>query len=119
MPETLERKAVQHQLEEDIEYSNVTSFRAFFLKAVEVLRRNPAKRYLITKGGEPQAVLMSFGTYSLMKKVVDRMLAQTSTPNSAEAIKASFARLREDWERQQRNEREGAASSGHQRAQAR
>jgi len=119
MPGTLEKDAVLPQLEEDVEYSNVTSFRAFFLKAVEVLRRNPAKRYLITKGGEPQAVLMSFGTYSLMKKVMDRMLAQTSAPNSAEAIKASFARLREDWERQQRSQPEGAAAPGHQRAQGR
>ena len=119
MTETLERNAVQDQLEEDVEYSNVTRFRPFFLKAVEVLHRNPAKRYVITKGGEPEAVLMSFGTYSLMKKVMDRMLAQTSTPNSAEAIKASFARLREDWERQQRSEQQTAAAAGRQRAQAR
>ena len=84
----------QLKLEEDIEFSNVTRFRRFLLGAVKQLCDNPGKRYVITKHGHPEAVLMSFRTYSLLKRVMDEELARTATQNSSEAISAAFARLR-------------------------
>lgn len=94
----MREEAVRPQLEEDVEYYTVTDFRAFFLNAVNTLSENPAKRYLITKHGRPEAVLMSFGTYSFMKKIIDRVLAATASPNSSSAIEAAFARLKEESE---------------------
>jgi PHD/YefM family antitoxin component YafN of YafNO toxin-antitoxin module len=84
------------QLEEEVEYCNVSSFRAFLLSAVDVLRQHPARRYVVTKHGQPEAVLMSFRTYSIMKRVMDRALAHAATRNSSEAIDAAFARLLDD-----------------------
>jgi PHD/YefM family antitoxin component YafN of YafNO toxin-antitoxin module len=96
---TLDRPTVQPlQLEEDIEFSNVTTSRESFLTRVEGLRENPAKRYVITKHGQPQAVLMSFQTYSLLKRAMDQALARTAARSSSEAIHAAFDRLRSDQE---------------------
>ena len=86
------------QLEEDVEFSNVTALRESLLGRVESLRENPAKRYIITKHGQPQAVLMSFQTYSLLKRVMDQALARTATRNSSEAISAAIDRLRSENE---------------------
>ena len=86
------------QLEEDVEFSNVTTLRESLLGRVESLRENPAKRYIITKHGQPQAVLMSFQTYSLLKRVMDQALARTATRNSSEAISAAIDRLRSENE---------------------
>jgi hypothetical protein len=82
--------------EEDIEFSNVTKFRTSLLGAVERMQSNPAKRYIITKHGEPEAVLMSYPTYSLLTKVMDRELEGTDGQSREEAIRAAFARLRND-----------------------
>jgi prevent-host-death family protein len=55
------------QLEDEVEYSTVTALRGKLLAVVDGFRRAPAKRYLITKHGQPQAVLMSFETYRLLR----------------------------------------------------
>lgn len=82
--------------EEDIEFSNVTKFRTSLLGAVERMQSNPAKRYIITKHGEPEAVLMSYPTYSLLTKVMDREMEGTDGQSREESIRAAFARLRND-----------------------
>ncbi len=83
-------------LEEEIEFSNVTTVRDSLLSKVESLRLNPAKRYVITKHGQPQAVLMSFQTYTLLRRVMDQTLARTAAASSSDAIRAAFARLRDE-----------------------
>jgi len=90
------KKRATRPQEEDIEFSNVTKFRTSLLGAVERMQKNPAKRYIITKHGEPEAVLMSYPTYSLLTKVMDRELEGTDGQSREEAIHAAFARLRRD-----------------------
>jgi len=86
----------QTGLEEEVEFSNVTNLRESLLGTVENLRANPARRYVITKHGQPQAVLMSYETYSLLKKVMDQVLARTIAASSSDPIGAAVARLRAD-----------------------
>jgi PHD/YefM family antitoxin component YafN of YafNO toxin-antitoxin module len=91
-------KHTTRSLEEDIEFSNVTKFRSSLLGAVKRMQKNPAKRYVITKHGEPEAVLMSYQTYSLLTKVMDRALVGTEGQSRDEAIRSAFARLRQEQE---------------------
>jgi prevent-host-death family protein len=89
-------KLVLPPLEDDIEFSNVTKFRSSLLGAVERVQENPAKRYVITKRGEPKAVLISYQTYSLFTKVMDQALEGTEGQSRDEAIRSAFARLRQE-----------------------
>jgi len=69
------------QLEDEVEYSTVTALRGKLLAVVDGFRRAPAKRYLITKHGQPQAVLMSFETYRLLRGAkLNRFLHSRTTP---------------------------------------
>jgi chaperonin GroES len=82
------------RMEEDIEFSNVTKFRNSLLGAVERFQSNPAKRYVITKRGLPEAVLMSYQTYSLLTRLMNKALEGSAGQSREEAIHAAFARLR-------------------------
>ncbi len=92
---TIRKRATRPQ-EEDIEFSNVTRFRNSLLGAVERVQKNPAKRYVITKHGAPEAVLMSYQTYSLLTKVMEQALEGTEGQSRDEAIRSAFARLRQE-----------------------
>ena len=92
------RKRATRRLEEDIEFSNVTKFRNSLLGAVERVQKKPAKRYVITKHGAPEAVLMSYQTYSLLTKVMEQALEGTEGQSRDEAIRSAFARLRQEQE---------------------
>jgi prevent-host-death family protein len=85
-------KPILPSMEEDIEFSNVTNLRDSFLGVIEVLQKTPAKRFVITKHGKPQAVLMSYQTYSLISKVVNESLSRTADETKREAIAAEQAR---------------------------
>jgi prevent-host-death family protein len=81
--------------EKGIQYSTVTSLRGKLLKIVNSFRKNPARRFLITKHGEPQAVLMSFQTYrSLRKMALEIEGSESGDPN--EELEEAFARLKTD-----------------------
>jgi prevent-host-death family protein len=90
------------QLEDEVEYSTVTALRGKLLAVVDGFRRAPAKRYLITKHGQPQAVLMSFETYRLLKRATAKPLPLRS--GDALELGEAIDRLRSD--------REAAQSSG-------
>lgn len=81
-------------LEETLGYSNVTRLRESFLAVVEQLQKNPAKRFLITKHGLPQAVLMSFRTYTLLKRLMDQTMSSEAEESRDEAIRSALARMR-------------------------
>jgi PHD/YefM family antitoxin component YafN of YafNO toxin-antitoxin module len=83
-------------LEEEVEFSSVTNLRESLLSRVDDFGTNPAKRYVITKHGQPQAVLMSYQTYSLMKKLTDQMLARLEAASKSDPVGAAFSRLRSD-----------------------
>lgn len=84
------REAAQ-ALEKDLELSNITDLRRNLLPIVDRLQTNPAERYLILKHGRPQAVLMSFHTYNLVKKGMDLLGAER---NKKEAVGEAMVRLR-------------------------
>ncbi len=90
------KKRATRPLEEDVEFSNVTKFRNSLLGAVERVQKNPAKRYVITKHGAPEAVLMSYQTYSLLSKVMEQGLKAAEGQSREEAIRSAFARLRQE-----------------------
>lgn len=83
-------------LEKDFELSNITDLRRDLLPIVERLQTSPAERYLILKHGRPQAVLMSFQTYNLVKKVMDLVGAETT---KEQAMEEAIARLRSERSR--------------------
>jgi PHD/YefM family antitoxin component YafN of YafNO toxin-antitoxin module len=83
-------------MEEEVEFSNVTNFRNSLLGAVEQLQSNPAKRYVITKRGEPEAVLMSYKTYSLLSRVMNQTLEKTVAEDRGDSVHAAFDRMRQE-----------------------
>ena len=83
-------------MEEDVEFSNVTNFRNSLLGAVEQLQSNPAKRYVITKRGEPEAVLMSYKTYSLLTRVMNQTLEKLAARDRQDPVHAAFDRMRRE-----------------------
>ena len=85
------------RLEDELEYTSVTALRGKLLAVVDSFRKTPAKRYLITKHGQPQAVLMSFETYRLLKRAVARSLPPPSGTDALE-LGDAIARLRSDRE---------------------
>ena len=92
----IRRQSAEHSrrvLEEKLEYSNVTKLRQEFLPAVEHVQNDPALRYLIFKGGKPQAVLMSFETYELLKKVINQALESAAGKSREENIESAFQRM--------------------------
>lgn len=92
MDEAAVREAVQ-ALEKDFELSNITDLRRDLLPIVERLQANPAERYLILKHGRPQAVLMSFQTYNLVKTVMNLMGASIAGTSKEKAVGEALARL--------------------------
>ncbi len=80
-------------LEERIEYSNATQFRKSFLGIVDELQHNNYLRYVVTKHGEPRAVVMSFVAYDLMKRAVEEVIALDDRRSPAEAARAAFEQL--------------------------
>jgi hypothetical protein len=83
-------------MEEDVEFSNVTNFRNSLLGAVERLQSNPAKRFVITKRGEPEAVLMSYKTYSLLTRVMNQALEKSAGEGDEGSVREAFARMRRE-----------------------
>jgi PHD/YefM family antitoxin component YafN of YafNO toxin-antitoxin module len=78
-------------LEKDFELSNITDLRRDLLPIVDRLQTKPAERYLILKHGRPQAVLMSFQTYNLVKKAMNLIGSDASKKS---AVDEALARLR-------------------------
>jgi PHD/YefM family antitoxin component YafN of YafNO toxin-antitoxin module len=83
-------------LEKDFELSNITDLRRDLLPIVDRLQTKPAERYLILKHGRPQAVLMSFQTYNLVKKAMNLIDSDASKKS---AVDEALARLRSERSR--------------------
>jgi PHD/YefM family antitoxin component YafN of YafNO toxin-antitoxin module len=86
------REAAQ-ALEKDFELSNITDLRRDLLPIVDRLQTKPAERYLILKHGRPQAVLMSFQTYNLVKKAMNLIGSESS---KRRAVDEALAHLRSE-----------------------
>lgn len=80
-------------LEETIEYSNATQFRKSFLGVVDKLQRNMYLRYVVTKHGEPRAVVMSFAAYDTMRRAMQQIAALEREHSPAEAARAALVQM--------------------------
>jgi prevent-host-death family protein len=80
-------------LEENIEYSNATQFRKSFLGVVDKLQRNRYLRYVVTKHGEPRAVVMSFAAYDTMRRAMQQIAALEHEHSPAEAARAALLQM--------------------------
>jgi len=64
------------RLEETITYSNLTDFRNSLLQIIPRLQENEYLRFIITKHGEPAAVVMSHQAYLLLKNATAKVVEQ-------------------------------------------
>ena len=80
-------------LEETIEYSNATQFRKSFLGVVDKLQRNMYLRYVVTKHGEPRAVVMSFAAYDSMRRAMQQIAGLEREHSPAEAARAALLQM--------------------------
>jgi prevent-host-death family protein len=83
-------------LEDKIEYSNATQFRKSFLGVVDKLQDNMYLRYVVTKHGEPRAVVMSFAAYDMMRRGMQQVIALENQHSPAEAARAAFMQMSRD-----------------------
>jgi hypothetical protein len=74
--ENTAHKQHSRKLEETISYSNLTDFRSSLLQIIPRLQENEYLRFIITKHGEPAAVVMSHQAYLLMKDVTSKVMEQ-------------------------------------------
>ena len=80
-------------LEEQLEFSNITDLRQDFLRKIEEIQKNPATRLLVLKHGRPQAVLMSWEAYDILKKVLKTFLTEADRLNREQSIEAAIQRF--------------------------
>ena len=85
-------------LEEQLEYSTVTSSRQQLLPMIQRLQKTPALRFLIVKHGAPQAVLMSYPTYEALKRVAVLFIKQTDALSEEEQVEAALDEFRNEEE---------------------
>jgi PHD/YefM family antitoxin component YafN of YafNO toxin-antitoxin module len=88
------RKTSSSALEEQLEFSNVTSVREKLLPLMDRLQENPPLRMIIMKHGTPQAVLMSYQTYDTLKKLVDTVVKTNDALTRQQRVDAAYTRLR-------------------------
>ena len=82
---------------EEIEYTNITEFREKLLRTVDELQKSPARRYLVTKHGKPQAVLMSYNAYQVFRKLAEEVMAAEARKDSETALRDAIRRMDEDY----------------------
>lgn len=83
-------------LEERIEYSNATQFRKLFLGIVDQLHANAYLRYIVTKHGEPRAVVMSFAAYNMMYRALQEVTKLQSEKSPSDAADIALKQLGAD-----------------------
>ena len=81
------------KLEEKLEFSNVTQFRNSVLDVVPKLQENPSLRLVITKHGEPAAVIMSYEAYGALKRIAERMIAEDDAKDPVVALHDAYERM--------------------------
>jgi PHD/YefM family antitoxin component YafN of YafNO toxin-antitoxin module len=90
-PPTLKESA--DAFDERLEFSNITDLRRDFLRKVDEIQKNPAMRLLILKHGRPQAVLLSFDAYEVLKKVAKLFLNESEGLTREQNIDAAIRRF--------------------------
>lgn len=93
MPEQQRRATEPHNinnLEERVEYKAVTNFRQSLLAILRRLHENEDLRVVITKRGEPAAVILSYEAFELLRRIARRSA-------DADALKAREQRAEEAY----------------------
>ena len=74
------------KLEEALEFTNLTEFRNSLLNFIPRLQDNEYLRFVITKHGQPVAVVLSYDAYNLLKRVAERVMDEDEAKESAAAL---------------------------------
>jgi prevent-host-death family protein len=71
------------KLEEALEFTNLTEFRNSLLNFIPRLQENEYLRFVITKHGQPVAVVLSYDAYNLLKRVAERVMDEDEAKGPA------------------------------------
>jgi prevent-host-death family protein len=81
--------------EETLNFSNLTEFRNSLLQVIPKLQEDDLLRFVITKHGQPAAVIMSYHAYSVFKRIADRVIEQDDALDPEESLRQAYARMNE------------------------
>src|ERR1051326_727401 len=87
-------RELMKSLEENLEFSTVTDSKKGILRMIERLQKNPAFRFIVTKHGKPQAVVMSYLTHEILKKLVQSVMQSWDVMTESEKRQAVLQRFR-------------------------
>jgi prevent-host-death family protein len=81
------------KLEEVLNFSNLTDFRNSLLNVIPKLQENEYLRFVITKHGEPAAVIMSYQAYLLLKRAAERIVKQEAAEDSEASLRDAYEEM--------------------------
>ena len=81
------------RLEQTINYTNLTDFRSSLLNIIPKLQQNEYLRFIITKHGEPAAVIMSHEAYLLMLDATNKVVEQESRITPEEDLREAYEEM--------------------------
>ena len=80
-------------LEERVEYSNVTEFRKSLLGMLRKLDENDDLRFIVTRGGEPCAVVLSYDAYELLRRIARRAADASASKDREQRLDEAFLQM--------------------------
>jgi len=80
-------------LEERVEYSNVTEFRRSMLGMFRKLDENDDLRFVVTRGGEPCAVVLSYEAYELLRRIARRAADAAAAKDREQRLDEAFLQM--------------------------
>lgn len=81
------------KLEEQVEFTNLTKFRSSLLAMIPRLQGNEYLRFVVTKHGQPAAVIMSYEAYQLLKRSAEKLVEQDNAMDADQALREDYQEL--------------------------
>jgi len=82
---------------EQLEFENVTEFRKSILEAIPRLQENKYLRFVLTKHGEPAAVVMSYEAFEIFREAAEQAVQKDSALSSEQSLQDAYARMRQKY----------------------
>ena len=86
-------KASSASLEERLEYQNVTEFRRSMLGIFHRMEENSDLRFIVTRGGKPCAVVLSYEAYELLRRIARRAADATAAKDRDQRLDEAFLQM--------------------------
>lgn len=80
-------------LEERLEYRNVTEFRRSMLGIFHRMEENSDLRFVVTRGGEPCAVVLSYEAYELLQRIARRAADASAAKDREQRLDDAFLQM--------------------------